>query len=223
VLTKAQQSVKASHKSNFNILYYLDVSSNELLQVSDKFLKQNSKHAKIKKTTKKGGPDSKNDKDKRRDEVYRLHFEYGYSARKIADLMKVNRNTINKDVGYWYYNINKKINFLNPAYNIVIILERMNIQLTRLREQLDKVKNNSERMAIERMIYDINFKILYTYQKLASSTIRTHGLATQWYNDKMKKDNMTHRVISFLDTISVSKKAHERIRRTIMEDRQRRN
>ena len=61
----------------------------------------------------------------------------------------------------------KKINFLNPAYNIVITLERMNIQLIRLREQLDKVKNNSERMAIERMIYDINSKILHTYQKIS--------------------------------------------------------
>jgi len=48
VLTTAQQSVKAICKSNFGTSYYLDMSSNELLHVSDEFLKQNSKHANIK-------------------------------------------------------------------------------------------------------------------------------------------------------------------------------
>jgi len=195
------------------------MSSNELLHVSDEFLKQNSKHAKIKRPVKKGGPYPRIDKDKRRDEVYRLHFEYEYSARKIAELMKVNRNTINGDVDYWYSKILEKVNIIQPENKIITTLERMNIQLVRLREQLDKVKNNSERMTIERMIYDINSKILYTYQKLASSTIRTHDLANQWYNDKMKKDNKTSRGVSFFDTMSVSEKAYERIRRIINEDR----
>ena len=53
------------------------------------------------KQKKKGGPYSKDEKTKRLDEVYRLHFEYGYSARKISELMRVNRNTINGDIDYW--------------------------------------------------------------------------------------------------------------------------
>jgi len=36
---------------------------------------------------KKGGPYSKDEREKRQNEVFRLHFEYGYSATKIADLM----------------------------------------------------------------------------------------------------------------------------------------
>jgi len=204
-------------------IYYFDMSSNDLLQVSDKFLKQNSKYAKIKKSVKKGGPYTRNDKDKRRDEVYRLHFEYSYSARKIAELMKVNRNTVNGDIDYWYSHMIKKINIVNPENKIITTLEGLQVQLARLREQIDKVKNNSERIPIERLIFDINSKILYTYQKLASSTITTHDLANQWYNDKMKKDNKMDRNISFLDTISVSEKAHERINRIINEDRKRSN
>jgi len=200
-------------------IYYFDMSSNDLLQVSDKFLKQNSKYAKIKKSVKKGGPYTRNDKDKRRDEVYRLHFEYSYSARKIAELMKVNRNTVNGDIDYWYSHMIKKINVVNPENKIITTLEGLQVQLARLREQIDKVKNNSERMAIERLIFDINSKILYTYQKLANSTITTHDLATYWYNNKMKKDNKTDRNLSFFDTISVSEKAHERINRIINEDR----
>jgi len=223
VLTTAQQSVKAICKSNFGALYYLEMSSNELLHVSDEFLKQNSKHGKIKKPVKKVGPYTRNDKDKRRDEVYRLHFEYGYSARKIAELMKFNRNTINGDVDYWYSKMLKNVNIMDPKQSIIIYLETMAIQITRLREQLDKAKSGSERMPIERLIFDINSKILYTYQKLASSIIRTHDIATQWYNAKMKKDNKTARNLSFFDTISVSGKAYERINRIINEDRQHRN
>jgi len=52
----------------------------------------------FKSKNKKGGPYSKKDRDSRIDEVCRLHFEYGYSAKKISELMKVNRNTINSDI-----------------------------------------------------------------------------------------------------------------------------
>ena len=223
MLTTAQQSVKAICKSNFDAVYYLDMSSNEFLHVSNEFLKQNSKHAKTKRPVKKGGPYPRIDKDKRRDEIYRLHFEYSYSARKIADLMKVNRNTVNGDIDYWYSHIFKRVNILNPEFKIVTGLERMQIQLTRLREQLDKTKSISERISIERLMYDINSKILYTYQKLAISSIRTLDMATQWYNDKMKKKNLSERGISYYDTITVSDKAHERINRIVNEDRKRRN
>src|SRR3989304_1897042 len=61
------------------------MSSNEVSQVTDEITQQNAKHEEIKKSIKKGGPYSKNDKDARRDEVYRLHFNYGYSARKLSD------------------------------------------------------------------------------------------------------------------------------------------
>jgi len=177
------------------------MSSNELLHVTDEFLEQNSKNAKIKKHAKKGGPYSKNDKNKRRDEVYRLHFEYGYSARKISELMNVNRNTINGDVDYWYSKMFKNVNFFNLELQVIVILERMEIQLTRLREQLDKVKTSSERLARERLIYDINSKIIHTYQKLHGSVFRNYKREVQSYNDFKEKNNYSERVISLFDTI----------------------
>ena len=57
---------------------------------------------------KKGGPYTKNEKMKRQNEVYRLHFELGYSAVKISDMMKINRNTINSDINYWYSSLSKE-------------------------------------------------------------------------------------------------------------------
>ena len=35
------------------------------------------------------GPYSKQELEQRRNEVYRLHFEYGYSARKITDMIRI--------------------------------------------------------------------------------------------------------------------------------------
>ena len=53
------------------------------------------------------GPYSNQELEKRRDKVCQLHFEYGYSTRKIAKLMNVNRNTINGDNRHWYFKITK--------------------------------------------------------------------------------------------------------------------
>ncbi len=199
------------------------MSQKEFSQVTDEFLKQNSEYVKIKKHIKKGGPYSKNDKDKRMNEVYRLHFEYGYSARKIAEMMNVNRNTINGDIDYWYDKILKDVNYISPANIIKVRLEEMDIQKTRLREQLDKVKYNSERITIERLMFDINSKILNTYQKLADSTLRTHEEITEKINRLMKKQNMPRRVISYFDIISASEKAQQRIKRILKEDREKGN
>ena len=52
--------------------------------------------------SKKGGPYTKQEQEKRRDEVFKLHFEYGYSATQISEMLKINRNTINSDVSFLY-------------------------------------------------------------------------------------------------------------------------
>lgn len=217
MLTCCQDLQIESSKSVINIMYYLDMSTNEL-QVPDEFINQNSEYAKIKKPAKKGGPYSKNEKDVRRDEVYRLCFDYGYSARKIADLMKINRNTINGDIDYWYNQIFKNMNWKHPEASIVLYLERLEMQMTRLREQLDKVNSNSERISIEHLIYDINSKILNTYQKISQSIFRVNDLFTKRLNEHMKKNNETTRFLTYFDTISVSEKKYLKIKKIIEED-----
>ena len=196
----------------------------DLPSVSKEFLRDNQTRDKtISKSRKKnGGPYSKADRQNRRDEVHRLHFEYGYSANKIADLMKVNRNTINGDVDYWYSKIQKNTNIYNPENAIILNLERFEVQRTRLREQLDKVKNIQEQITLERLICDIDSKIIQTSQKLAESTYRVHKLATDWLNNYMKKNKKSQRYFTLYDTVSVSDKAHERINRIINEDKNKR-
>ena len=73
---------------------------------------------------KRSGPYSKNEKQKRRSEVYRLHFDYGYSARKIEELMKVNRNTVNGDISFWYSRLVKQSHTLDQEDKIISITIR---------------------------------------------------------------------------------------------------
>lgn len=199
------------------------MSQNETLQVTDEFIQQNLEYSQLKKSHKKGGPYSKNDRDKRRDEVYRLHFDYGYSARNIADLMKVSRHTINGDIDYWYSIILKNVDVFNPVDNVIIGIEQWEVQLTRLREQLDKTSNNSERMSIERLIYDINSRRIHTYQKLAESESRTNKIAVESMNEYMEKNKKPERFLTLFDIETVSQEAQEKIQKIIKEDKLHRN
>jgi len=180
-----------------------------LPKVSDVFINDNKQflNTQFNSRNKKGGPYSKGDREARKNEVYRLHFEYGYSARKIAELMKINRNTVNGDIDYWYSKISIDTNILNPTLNITIIIEHFKIQRIRLREQLDKATIFHEKITLERLIHDLDFKILNTYQRLSESSLLVHKLATNWLNNYMKKQKRDNRYITFYDTISISKKS----------------
>ena len=193
---------------------------NDLLEITEEFFLENKNHLqKINSQRKKGGPYSKHQKDKRREEVYRLHFDYGYSARKIADLMKVNRNTINGDIDYWYSKIIKNNNVFNPEFAIIVSLQRFEIQRSRLREQLDKTGHFQEKLALERLMYDIDSKISYTNNKLCESIQKVWDLSINHLNKWMKANKKTDRYLTLFDQMSVSDKANEKINKIINEDK----
>lgn len=171
---------------------------------------------------KRGGPYSKNEKIKRQNEVHRLHFEYGYSARKIAEMMNINRNTINGDIDYMYGKIIQDSNVFDPEPDIILYIQRMNIQRTRLRESLDKAENFQQRNMIEKMIFDIDCKIINTQVRLAESMGRLQKYSIEHLNEWLKKNNKDIQYMNYSDTISVSKKAKEKISKIIKEDRIRR-
>lgn len=191
------------------------------LNVTKEFIAESIKYA-FAEHRKKGGPYNKKDRLARRNEVYRLHFEYGYSAVKIANLMNVNRNTINGDIDYWYSKI-LKTNRLEPESYILINIKRLETQRTRLREDLDKATEIQEKIALERLIYELDSKILQIYFKIAGSHYRINKIATELANNVLKKNNIKGRYITFFDTISVSEKAQQRIKRIIKEDRSKAN
>ena len=191
-------------------------------EITDEFIVENKNHyQKINSQRRKGGPYSKHQRDKRREKVYRLHFEYGYSASKISDLMKVNRNTINGDIDYWYSRIIENGNMFDPSYAIMFNLQRLDVQRTRLREQLDKTKTFQEKIALERLILEIDSKILYTHSKLADSTRNLSNHSTGRLNAWLKNHKSDERCYTLLDMFSVSTKAFEKINEIIEQDRTR--
>jgi len=169
-------------------------------------------------SAKRGGPYSKKDREARRNEVFRLHFEYGYSAVKIAEMMKINRNTINGDIQYWYSKVVKKWEF-DPSYSIIRHIERLELQKTRLREELDKSQSLQEKMSVERLILDVESRILQTHLKLTEAIRLNHDSAVKWLNDWMKKNKRQDRYLTYLDLVAVSPKSHEKIRKIIKDDK----
>jgi len=128
-------------------------------------------------SAKKGGRYTKKEQGTRRDEVFKLHMDYGYSARKIADIMKVNRNTINSDIKYCYSQLRKDDDslFIEDALNKNIY--RLEIQRSRCVERLEKTKDLRDILLLEKMIFGIDSKLNQIVTNLqASKEIRYHQI-----------------------------------------------
>lgn len=106
-----------------------------------------------------GGPYSKKDRESRIENVCTLHFEYGYSAKKISELLGVNRNTVNDDIKKLYENLEENWKNTSTLTLLQNNLESLFAQKRRLREELDKTEKFSEKLAIEKMIFQIESKI----------------------------------------------------------------
>ena len=167
------------------------------------------------------GPYTISEKEKRRNEVNRLHFEYGYSARKIANLMKISRTTINGDIDFLYGNIVKNYDLLSPQTAVIKQLTKLDIQRTRLRESIDKTQNPLEKIQIERLLFDIDYKIILVRIKITESHHRVHEMATSWINRHMQENNVIGRYFPYFGTLHVSAKTRSKIKKLIAKDQHR--
>jgi len=118
---------------------------------------------------KKGGPYTKKEQEKRKDEVFKLHFEYGYSAVQIANLLNVNRNTINDDIKYWYSELYKSTNFKYSKDWLDKQFSRLEMQRARLRKELDEDISLKDRLQVERLITNIDLSISSFVVKIETS------------------------------------------------------
>jgi len=167
---------------------------------------------------KKGGPYTKVERRKRLDEVYRLYFEYGYSARKISEFLNINRNTINGDIDNLRFDIAKKWGHLDPETFVKDQVERFEIQRTRLRKQLDNTESFKEKNTIEKFIFNIDTKITDFQMRLVESETRIYRKTAKGINENYKADNNSKRVISADFFFKVSEKAQEEMYKIFTED-----
>jgi len=114
---------------------------------------------------KKGGPYTKPEQEERQKQVYELHFEKGFSAIKIGEMLNVNRNTINADIRLWYKKVSEEL----PEYNASLLLKqihRLEMQQTRLLEKLEASTDTKEKFAIEKLLFGINSKMTSETSKI---------------------------------------------------------
>ena len=121
---------------------------------------------------KKGGRYTVKEQEERRIQVYHLHFEENKSAVKIAELLGVNRNTINADITYWHSQLASEINAQNITAKMTKQIQRMEMQRDRLLEFLEDV-NFDEKIKIEKFISEIDNKLIQYCSKMIQSGITT--------------------------------------------------
>jgi hypothetical protein len=154
----------------------------------------------------KFAPYTKSQRRLRRSEVYKLHFEHGMPATRIAEIMDVDRNTINNDLKALYQ---KAINDYNPEnMDLDEIVEK---QLVRLETQRDRlglylcdVKDVNTKITIERLIADVDFKLLGTIEKVNHNSSRYWNNIIKEVNKMAEINNISLRYTSLFELKNIS-------------------
>lgn len=191
------------------------------IAITQEFIEENQKQ-KISNTRKPGGPYSKQERQKRQSEVFRLHFELGYSARKISEMMRVNRHTIDNDINQIYLQLDTEWNSYSFDSWLMKQNLRMEIQRTRLIEKLDKVSHFQEKMTLERMIMELDSRMINMVSKILHARQIMDDSIVERLNNYAKKNNLDARFVHSHDILELSNpKSAEKISQLIKEDKKR--
>jgi len=192
-------------------------NSNGVIQVSNEFINEQAKFSN--KVSKKAGPYNKHDRNKRRKEVFRLYFDLGYSAVKISEMMKINRNTINLDIKYWNKSLSKEWQDNENESWIMKQIIRLDIQRDRLRKYLGKESEIKNKLKIEKMIFDIDYQITQIVIRFAASEDKLYELVCKNYNIAAKQYKLPEAIIYGDTIVGTSHATNEKIWKLIEEDK----
>ena len=142
--------------------------------ITQEFITENLNSKLYQTIPKTGGPYSKGQRRKRRQEVMRLHMELGLPAVKIAELLHVNRHTVNQDIRWLYEKMAADIEGEEFYGYFSKGLVRLEIQRTRLLSYLSEAKQLETKLAIERQLTDLDFRLVSLVERLK------HNLFSFW-------------------------------------------
>jgi hypothetical protein len=167
----------------------------------------------------KFAPYTRSQRRKRRMEVYKLHFEHGAPATRIAQLMKVDRNTINNDLNILYQ---EALNDYDP--NNMSLDDILQKQLLRLETQRDRLglylcnaKDVNNKIAIERLIADIDFKLIGAIEKVYHKEGRFWDEIIKKTNKIAENKNLDVRYTSLFELHKISIDSRKSLNK-LMED-----
>ncbi|WP_420546283.1 hypothetical protein [Nitrosopumilus sp.] len=162
-------------------------------------------------------------KRKQEETVYKLHFEYGYSARKIATMIKANRNTVNSNISFWYGQIQKDEDRTSGIDWINKIFCRLEARRVRLMEKMEKTESLGDWMLIEKMVNEIDIKTMQILVKLESTEKTSYDRVMKKVNDFLKENGYEERYVLWGQTISMSNENSAKVKRIIESDRLHKN
>ena len=153
----------------------------------------------------KNSPYTRVQRNERRDEVYKLHFEYGMPAIRIAELMKVDRNTINNDLKIIYNKVARDYNS-DKSYDDIIEkqLLRLETQRDRLGLYLCDAKDINGKITIERMITDIDFKLIGVIDRLNQNIVQHYDAVIEHVNKIAEREKLKARFTSLFELYRIS-------------------
>ena len=153
---------------------------------------------------KRGGPYTKKQRQDRQNEVLKLHFEYGYPATKIASLMKIHRNTINDDIHQGYKQLSKDWERYDISSWLMKQLQRFESQRSRLLQELEKQEDTKEKLAIEKMIFQIDCQIAQIPMNEQKREDKDFEHAAKMVNYWAEKNNWDLRITSKKDMVQTT-------------------
>jgi len=167
---------------------------------------------------KKGGPYSVKERKIRRQRVAELFFEKGYNALTISRMLNVNRTTITNDLKACFSQLANEHNDFDIGAMCMTQFHRMEIQRSRLVDLLSKDLEFRDRLTLERIISEIENRIMQSAIRIDASSTNVVKLAVGVFSKWAKRQDPTFRGISLDSLRRVSVKASEKIHKIIDED-----
>lgn len=169
--------------------------------------------------SKKGGPYTKMERSKRRRNVIKYHFEDGYSARQIAEFLKINRHTVDEDIQYGYSQLIEELPGHNAEAWILKEVARLESQRREILVEISKAQNLTERLAIQKMIFEIDKWIAQIIVKTFQTNDHSLNIAVQALNNWASQQKLQVRYLRSRDLTRVSDKTLQKIKKLVDEDR----
>ena len=154
----------------------------------------------------KFAPYTRAERKKRRLEVYKLHFEHGMPATKISELIKVDRNTINNDLKFLYRQAVGDYNLDDMSLEDILEkqLVRLESQRDRLGVYLSDAKDVTNKVTIERLIADIDFRVLSAVEKINHNTVQFYDQIIKSVNTIAENKKLDVRFTSLFELREIS-------------------
>jgi DNA-binding CsgD family transcriptional regulator len=173
--------------------------------VSSEFIEENRSVQLARTIPKAGGPYSKGQRRKRRQEVHRLHFELGLSALKIAEMLKVSRHTVNQDIRWLYEQMATDIEGEEFSGYFAKQLVRLETQRTRLMSYLSDAEDLEAKLGIERQLAEMDFHLAAMVEKFKENTFAFWDTVVEKINELAESEGLDRRYTNFYELNKISK------------------